>query len=121
MIMNLTQIIEETGKRVRLGKRHTEKMSNVQIKEVLDVALAVLQEGLVREGRIEIQGFAVIEVVMVSVKAGGQLKPFGGATSQKVRSAIRRRWLFRPAQALRRAARSKMTSDFQLPPPSSST
>ena len=103
--MNLTQIIEETGKRIRLGKRHADKLTNVEIKEVLETALAVLQEGLVREGRVEIQDFAVLEVVVTSVKTGGQLAPFGGTTP--VRAGERRRWLFRPAQALREAAKGK--------------
>ena len=104
--MNLTQIIEETGKRIRLGKRHADKLTNVEIKEVLDIALAVLQEGLVEEGRVEIQDFAVLEIVVKPVKIGGQLAPFGGSTTVRA-VGMRRRWLFRPAQALRRVASSK--------------
>jgi len=107
--MNLTQIIEETGKRIRLGKRHTDKLTNVEIKEVLDIALAVLQEGLAREGRVEIQDFAVIEVVTTPVKTSGHLKSFGGSEPIRVAS-VRRRWLFRPARRLR-AARVKGTNE----------
>jgi len=100
--MNLTQIIEETGKRLRLGKRHADKLTNVEIKEVLDIALAVLQEGLVQEGRVEIQDFAVLEVVTTRVKTGGHLTSFGSPTS--IHSAgIRRRWVFRPSQLLKEA------------------
>lgn len=101
--MNLTQIIEETGKRIRLGKRHADKLTNVEIKEVLDTALAVLQEGLVHEGRVEIQDFAVLEVIVTPVKTGGQLAPFGGTTSVQA-VGMRRRWLFRPSQSLRQVA-----------------
>ena len=122
--MNLTQIIEETGKRIRLGKRHADKLTNVEIKEVLDIALAVLQEGLVQEGRVEIQDFAVLEVVTTRVKTGGQLTPFGGTTPVRVAS-MRRRWLFHPAQALRQALRQaasgKTTRELHPPVPSSST
>lgn len=117
--MNLTQIIEETGKRIRLGKRQADKLTNVEIKHVLDTALGILQEGLVREGRVEIQDFAVLEIVVTPVKTGGQLSPFGSATTDRA-VGIRRRWLFRPAKALRQAASSKMTSDFQSPPAPSS-
>ena len=104
--MNLTQIIEETGKRIRLGKRHADKLTNIEIKAVLETALAVLQEGLVREGRVEIQDFAVLEMREAQVKTGGYLKPFGGATTVRA-VGVRRRWLFRPAQALREAAKGK--------------
>jgi len=103
--MNLTQIIEETGKRIRLGKRHADKLTNVEIKEVLDIALVVLQEGLVREGRVEIQDFAVIEVVVTPVKTGGHLTSFGSPTSMHM-AGLRRRWIFRPARRLRAAMRS---------------
>lgn len=101
--MNLTQIVEETGKRIRLGKRHADKLTNVEIKEVLDVAIQVLQEGLLREGRVEIQDFAVLEVVTTPVKAGGQLQSLSG--KPHANSTVRRRWLFRPARGLRQAAR----------------
>lgn len=108
--MNLTQIIEETGKRIRLGKRQADKLTNVEIKQVLDIALDVLQEGLLQEGRVEIQDFAVLEIVTTPVKTGGQLTPFGGTTPVRA-VGMRRRWLFRPAQVLRKAANSKAASE----------
>ena len=102
--MNLTQIIEETGKRIRLGKRNADKLTNVEIKEILDIVLAVLQEGLVRDGRVEIQDFAVLEVVVTPVKPGGQLASFGGISPARM-AGVRQRWLFRPSQKLRDASK----------------
>jgi len=117
--MNLTQIIEETGKRLRLGKRHADKLTNVEIKEVLDIALAVLQEGRVQEGRVEIQDFAVLEVRETQVKMGGQLTPFGSKISVRVMN-VRRRWLFRPSQRLKQAAIGKKIDELHLSVPFSS-
>jgi nucleoid DNA-binding protein len=108
--MNLTQIIEETGKRIRLGKRQTDKLTNVEIKEVLDTALVVLQDGLVREGRIEIQGFAVLEVITSLVKAKGELKSVTGQAHLNPR--LRRRWIFRPSQRLRDALKQNKLNEL---------
>ena len=66
--MNLTQIIAETGRRVRLGKSPRHKLSNEQVKEVLELAMEVMREGLHDEGRIEVQGFLVIERITTKVK-----------------------------------------------------
>jgi len=67
--MNLTQIIAETGRRVRLGKSPRDKLSNEQVKQVLEVAMEVMREGLHDEGRVEVQGFLVIERVTTPVKS----------------------------------------------------
>ena len=66
--MNLTQIIAETGRRVRRGKSPKKKLTNEQVKEVLEAAVEIMREGLHDEGRVEIQGFAVIERVTTKVK-----------------------------------------------------
>lgn len=49
--MNLTQIIEETGKRIRIGKSHADKLTNAEIKEVIEIALNVVEQGL-QEGTL---------------------------------------------------------------------
>ena len=100
--MNLTQIIEETGKRIRLGKRQADKLTNVEIKEVLEAALRVVQDGLQQEGRIEIQNFGVLEIIDTAVKSSGPLTSFGSLTPVYA-SNHRRRWVFRPARRLRGA------------------
>jgi nucleoid DNA-binding protein len=100
--MNLTQIIEETGKRIRLGKRHTEKLTNSEIKEVLEIALNVVEKGFQQDKRIEIQDFGVLEISEREVKVGGRLTPFG--SKEPIQGANhRRRWVFRPARRLREA------------------
>ena len=66
--MNLTQIIAETGRRVRRGKTPQKKLTNAQIKEVLETAVEVMREGLHDEGRVEIQNFATIKRVTTKVK-----------------------------------------------------
>ena len=66
--MNLTQIIAETGRRIRRGKSPKKKLTNEQVKVVLETAVGVMREGLYDEGRVEIQGFAVIERVTTKVK-----------------------------------------------------
>jgi nucleoid DNA-binding protein len=90
--MNLTDIIVETGRRVRRGKMPADKLSNAEVKAVLEAALAVMSEALLTEGRIEIQGFAVIERKITAVKAS----VFRG----KVRKTERVRWIFRPSRVL---------------------
>ena len=60
--MNLTKIIEATGRRVRAGKMPAEKLTNADIKEILDAAITVMKQALLEEGRIEIQDFLVLEV-----------------------------------------------------------
>ncbi|GEM_PF-2386035 len=100
--MNLTQIIEETGKRIRLGKRHAEKLTNAEIKEVLEIALKVATQGFQQDRRIEIQDFGVLEIIEREVKVGGRLTPFG--SQEPIQGAKRRRrWVFRPARRLREA------------------
>jgi nucleoid DNA-binding protein len=66
--MNLTRIIEKSGQRLRMGKPPSERLTNAQVKQVLETAIQVMQEALRDEGRIEIQGFAVIEVKRTSIK-----------------------------------------------------
>ena len=66
--MNLTQMIAETGRRVRRGKFPQQKLTNEQVKQVLEVAMEVMREGLHDEGRVEVQGFLVIERVTTPVK-----------------------------------------------------
>jgi nucleoid DNA-binding protein len=85
--MNLTQIIAETGRRVRLGKLPADKLTNAEVKAVLETAIAVMSEGLQSDGRIEIQGFAVIERKVTAVKP----TVFRG----KVRTGERVRWMIR--------------------------
>jgi len=64
------------------------------------------QEGLVQEGRVEIQDFAVLEVVTTRVKIGGHLTSFGNPASIHT-AGVRRRWIFRPAQQLKEALKLK--------------
>ena len=66
--MNLTQVIQETGRRVRRGKMPAEKPTNTEIKQVLETALAVMCAGVHADGRLEIQNVAVIERVTTPVK-----------------------------------------------------
>jgi nucleoid DNA-binding protein len=66
--MNLTQIVRETGRRVRRGKMRREQLTNEQVKLVLENAVEVMREGLATEGRLEIQGFLVIERKVTPVK-----------------------------------------------------
>jgi nucleoid DNA-binding protein len=97
--MNFSRIIEITGQRLRLGKVYSERLSNAQIKEVLEMAIQVMEEALIEEGRIEIQGFAVIEVIRTDVKQSKQFTQFDGKTIQLPQQRIR--WLFRPNKILR--------------------
>jgi nucleoid DNA-binding protein len=92
--MNLTHIIEATGKRVRRGKLPANRLTNAEIKEVLETAIEVLKEGLIREGRVEIQGFAVLEVRTVTIQTGELFTK-------------RQRWVFRPSRQLREQTRTK--------------
>lgn len=104
--MNLTEIIEATGQRVRLGKIPAERLTNAEVKAVLETALLVLQEGLLTEGRVEIQDFAVLELRTQTIRPAGVLKPIGQGT-QPVLTATRQRWLLRPSRQLRAAARQQ--------------
>lgn len=90
--MNLSKIIEETGKRVRAGKLPADKLTNAEIKEVLETAIEIMKEALMDEQRIEIQGFAVIEVKRSKVK---QVMLNG-----KVTSGERKRWVIRGSREL---------------------
>lgn len=85
--MNLTQIIAETGRRIRRGKLRREQLTNEQVKLVLESAVEVMREGLAREGRVEIQGFLVIERKVTLVKP----TRFKG----KLRKGERVRWVVR--------------------------
>lgn len=85
--MNLTEIIRETGKRIRQGKLRREQLTNEQVKLVLENAIEVMREGLASEGRMEIQGFLVIERKVTPVKP----TRFRG----KLRKGERVRWVVR--------------------------
>lgn len=85
--MNLTKIIEETGRRIRAGKMPTEKLTNADVKEVLEAAVEVMKQGLLEEGRIEIQNFAVIEVKCTTVKPT--------KLNGKLTRGERKRWVIR--------------------------
>jgi nucleoid DNA-binding protein len=102
--MNLTRIIEETGKRVRLGKIPADRLIHAQIKEVLETALTVIQTALLTEGRVEMQDFAVLELRNQVIQPGGVLQPVGQGTHPLL-TTTRQRWLFRPSRKLRERAR----------------
>ena len=91
--MNLTKIIEETGRRIRVGKMPSEKLTNADVKEVLETAVEVMKQALLEEGRIEIQNFAVIEVQRTKVKP---IELNGYITRGE-----RIRWVIRPSQHLK--------------------
>jgi len=55
---------------------------------------------------VEIQDFAVLEVVTTRVKIGGHLTSFGNPASIHT-AGVRRRWIFRPAQQLKEALKLK--------------
>ena len=97
--MNLTRIIEETGRRIRAGKMPAEKLTNADVKEVLEAAVEVMKQALLQEGRIEIQGFAVIEVRQTEVKSVKHLVKFDGQQVQLPKWRIN--WIFRPSKILR--------------------
>lgn len=97
--MNLTQIIAETGKRVRLGKTRDDQLTNAQIKQVLDTAVEIMKEGLIDEGRIEVQDFAVFEVIRSQVENPNTLTTFDGDAVKM--PAERVRWVFKPSKAFR--------------------
>ena len=97
--MNLTQIIAETGKRVRLGKTRDDQLTNAQIKQVLDTAVEIMKEGLIDEERIEIQDFAVLEVVRSPVKNPNTLTTFDGDVLKMPSERVR--WVMRPGKKLR--------------------
>lgn len=104
--MNLSRIIEITGQRLRIGKVYSERLSNAQIKEVLEMVVQVMEEALMEEGRIEIQGFAVLEVKQFTVKNPRNLFPKMNSDKntslQNSQTTIARtRWLFKPSQKLR--------------------
>lgn len=106
--MNLTKIIEQTGRRIRAGKMPAEKLTNADVKEVLEAAVEVMKEALIVEGRIEIQNFAVIEARKIVLKKTSNLLAqvrYGDSLTLEKRetSAIRIRWFFRPNNKLRNA------------------
>jgi nucleoid DNA-binding protein len=88
--MNLTKIIEETGRRIRAGKMPAEKLTNADVKEVLEAAIEVMKQALIEEERIEIQDFAVIEVKRTAVKPT--------KLNGKVTRGERKRWVIKPSQ-----------------------
>ena len=90
--MNLTKIIEETGRRIRAGKMPSEKLTNADVKEILETAVEVMKQAILEEGRIEIQGFVVIEVKLTTVKP----TVFNG----KITKAERRRWVIKPSKMI---------------------
>jgi nucleoid DNA-binding protein len=91
--MNLTQIIEATGKRIRHGKLPADRLTNAEVKTVLETAIEVLKEGLLKEGRVEIQGFAVLEVRMEILRTNET-------------TTTRHRWRLRPARTLKNQLQS---------------
>jgi nucleoid DNA-binding protein len=90
--MNLTKIIEETGRRIRAGKMPAEKLTNADVKEVLETAIEVMKDALILEERIEIQDFVVIEAKRTAVKPTA----FNG----KLTRGERRRWVIRLSDKL---------------------
>jgi nucleoid DNA-binding protein len=90
--MNLTKIIEETGRRIRAGKMPAEKLTNADVKEVLEAAIAVMKQALIEEERIEIQGFAVIEMKRTPVKPT--------VLNGKITKGERVRWIFRASREM---------------------
>lgn len=78
--MNLTQVVSETGRRVRRGRLPADRLSNAQVKQVLETAFAVMGEALQTEGRVEVQGRFVVERVVTAVK---QVRLNGRLTSGK--------------------------------------
>jgi nucleoid DNA-binding protein len=107
--MNLTRIIEETGKRVRLGKIPADRLTNAEVKAVLETAIEVLKAGLLAEGRVEIQDFAVIEVKSSLVKST-KLHIYT-AQGQKIipRQEIRIRWIIRPSRFLKKTVKQHIS------------
>jgi nucleoid DNA-binding protein len=104
--MNLTEIIAATGQRIRFGKLPAERLTNAEVKAVLETALEVLQEGLLTEGRVEIQDFAVLELRTQSIQPGGVLQSVGQG-AHPLLTTTRQRWLLRPSRQLRAAARQR--------------
>jgi nucleoid DNA-binding protein len=91
--MNLSKIVEETGKRVRAGKVRAEQLTNADVKEVLETAVEVIKEALLTGGRVEIQSFAVLEVTRTAVKP----ITLNGKTTRGERT----RWVIRPSKRLK--------------------
>jgi len=92
--MNLTQLIARTGQKLREGKPPSERLTNAEVKAVLEMAIGIMREALHDEGRLEIQGFLVIERTETTVKPGGTLKPYGGSATER-RATVRRGWRVR--------------------------
>jgi len=92
--MNLTQLIARTGQKLREGKPPSERLTNAEVKAVLEAAVEIMREALHDEGRLEIQGFLVIERTETPVKPGGTLKPYGSTLTQR-RATTRRGWRVR--------------------------
>jgi nucleoid DNA-binding protein len=90
--MNLTRIIEETGRRIRAGKMPADKLTNADVKEVLETAVEVMKQALFEDERIEIQGFVVIELKRTSVKPS--------ALNGKMRKEERLRWVIKPSKTM---------------------
>jgi nucleoid DNA-binding protein len=92
--MNLTQLITRTGQKLREGKPPSERLTNAEVKAVLETAIGIMREALHEEGRLEIQGFLVIERTETPVKPGGTLKPYGSAPTGR-KATVRRGWRVR--------------------------
>jgi nucleoid DNA-binding protein len=88
--MNFTQLTQETGKRLRAGKMPKHKLTNLQVREVLEVAIQIMKETLDKAERIEIERFAVIEVHIITIKPS--LSPLTGQPlpTQRIRWVIKR-------------------------------
>lgn len=104
--MNLTRMIEETGKRVRQGKIYSERLTNADVKLVLETAVEVMKAALIEEGRIEIQNFAVLEVVRIAVQNPNHLRAKlrqgdNLTTVERQVTTTRIRWLFKPSKIFR--------------------
>jgi nucleoid DNA-binding protein len=90
--MNLTRIIEETGRHIRAGKMPAEKITNADVKQVLETAVDVMKQALFEDERIEIQGFVVIELKRTAVKPS--------ALNGKMRKEERLRWVIKPSKTM---------------------
>jgi nucleoid DNA-binding protein len=102
--MNLTKLIEATGRRVRLGKRSAAKLTNAEVKEVLETAIEILKEALIQEGRVEIQHFAVIEIKRKQVKPSSNR--VSTPRDDPAVYAERTYWRFHPSTSLKSQQKS---------------
>jgi len=92
--MNLTQLIARTGQKLGEGKPPSEYLTNAEVKAVLETTIGIMREAVHEEGRLEIQGFLVIERTETLVKPSGTLKPYGIPPTER-RATARRGWQVR--------------------------